>query len=62
MKKNYVSSDFNVDVMEKTSQQKQILEFITLAESFGFKANFVTPTRITDTRKSCIDNNLSLKF
>lgn len=44
----YISFDFNVDVMEDSSQPKQRFEFRTLVEPFGFKANFVTLTRITD--------------
>lgn len=58
----YISLDFNVDVMEDSSQPKQRFDFRTLVEPFGFKAHFVTLTRITDKQKSCIDNIISLKF
>lgn len=54
----HISSDFNVDVgqMKDTSQPKQKLEFLTLTEPFGLKANLLTPARFTDTRKSCFDS------
>lgn len=58
----YIASDFNIDIMEITACPSKKLDFISLIESYGFKINFSSPTRITKTKMSCIDNILSLKF
>lgn len=62
VKNIYIAADFNVDILESCKSFQQKLEFLAIVETYGFKFNFLTPTRITANGESCIDNILSLKI
>ena len=55
-----LTGDFNIDLLQPS---KEVEELSRVIKCFGLKFNIFTPTRITDSSATCIDNVISdIKF
>ncbi|XP_046675445.1 uncharacterized protein LOC124364198 [Homalodisca vitripennis] len=52
----YITSDFNIDILESCRDYNLRNRFLNLLISYGYTYNFKMPTRVTKETMSCIDN------
>jgi hypothetical protein len=52
----YIAADFNVDVLHTSKSPEKRNMFLNLINMYGFNVNFSSPTRITASTSTCIDN------